>query len=51
METELLKVKRDTPLLRYEGLVYDAEGRLIEYFDNLIIPDGIEFSINDSEER
>lgn len=51
METELLKVKRDTPLLRYEGLVYDAEGRLIEYFDNLIIPDGIEFSINDCEER
>lgn len=47
METELLRINRDKPLVRYEGLIYDRKDRLIEYFDNVIIPESIEFHIRD----
>ncbi len=47
MEAELLKVNKDEPLIRYEGLVYDRKGRLIEFFDNVLKPDSIEFRLRD----
>lgn len=47
MEAELLRVGKDEPLIRYEGLLYDRKGRLIQYFDNMIVPDSIEFHIRD----
>lgn len=46
-EAELLRVKKDKPLIRYEGLLYDKRDRLINYFDNVIIPDSLEFHIRD----
>ncbi len=47
MEAELLRVGKDEPLIRYEGLIYDKKDRLIEYFDNVVMPDNIEFHIRD----
>lgn len=47
MEAELLRVGKDEPLIRYEGLIYDRKDRLIEYFDNVVMPDNIEFHIKD----
>lgn len=47
METELLRISRKEPLIRYEGLIFDRKDRLIEFFDNAVIPDSIEFHIRD----
>lgn len=47
MEAELLRVSRDEPLIRYEGLIHDRKDRLIEYFDNVVLPARIEFHIRD----
>lgn len=47
MEAELLRVNKDEPIIRYEGLLRDRKDRLIEYFDNAIIPDSIEFHIRE----
>lgn len=47
MEAELLRVDKNEPLIRYEGLMYDRKGRLIELFDNTILPDSMEFRIRD----
>lgn len=47
MESELLRVSRDEPLIRYEGLIFDRKERLIEYFDNVILPDSVEFHIRE----
>ena len=47
MEAELLRISKDEPLIRYEGLIYDRKDRLIEYFDNVVMPDNIEFHIRD----
>lgn len=47
MEAELLKISRNEPIIRYEGLIYDKKGRLIEFFDNVIIPERIEFHIRE----
>lgn len=47
MEAELLRISKGEPLIRYEGLIYDRKDRLIEYFDNLVLPDSIEFHIRD----
>jgi GntR family transcriptional regulator len=47
MEAELLRVRKDEPLMRYEGLVYDRKGRLIEFFDNVLLIGSIEFRIRD----
>lgn len=46
-ESELLKISKGGMLVRYEGLIYDRKGRLIEAFDNVVIPDSIEFHIRD----
>jgi DNA-binding GntR family transcriptional regulator len=47
MEAELLRVSRNEPLIRYDGMIYDRKDRLIEYFDNVVVPDNIEFHIRD----
>lgn len=47
IEAELLRVRTDEPLMRYEGLVYDRKGRLIEFFDNVLLIGSIEFRIRD----
>jgi DNA-binding GntR family transcriptional regulator len=47
MEAELLRVSRNEPLIRYDGMIYDRKDRLIEYFDNVVMPDNIEFHIRD----
>lgn len=47
LEAELLNVKKDEPLIRFEGMIYDRKGRLMEYYDNVILPDRIEFRIRD----
>jgi DNA-binding GntR family transcriptional regulator len=47
MEAELLKVSRDEPLIKYEGLIYDRKDRLIEFFDNVIMTENIQFRLRD----
>lgn len=47
MEAELLRVSMDEPLIRFEGLIHDRKDRLIEFFDNVVLPDRIEFHIRD----
>jgi GntR family transcriptional regulator len=44
-EAELLEVEVDEPLLRCEGVIYDRKGRLIEYFDNLLRIEMLEFCV------
>lgn len=43
LEAELLKVSLSTPLMKYQGLVYDKKERLIEYFENIMLPERFEF--------
>jgi len=43
LESILLNIKESKPVMRYEGLVYDREGRLLEYFDDIILKDQIQF--------
>ncbi|MCC7571259.1 GntR family transcriptional regulator [Candidatus Micrarchaeota archaeon] len=43
LESELLKIERDEPVMRYEGIVYDSKGRIVEFFDNTILMDSVEF--------
>lgn len=47
LEAELLRIGRDEPIIRYEGLIYDRKNRLIEFFDNVVLPENIEFRIRD----
>lgn len=47
LEAALLKISRNEPLIRYEGIVYDKKGRVVEFFDNFIRIDCIEFRIRD----
>jgi len=47
MEAELLRISKNEPLIRYEGLLYDKRDRLIEYFNNVVLTDIIEFHIRD----
>jgi DNA-binding GntR family transcriptional regulator len=47
MEAELLRISKDEPVIRYDGMIYDRKDRLIEYFDNVVMPDNIEFHIRD----
>lgn len=47
MEAELLRISKNEPLIRYEGLLYDKKDRLIEYFNNVVLTDIIEFHIRD----
>jgi len=43
LESILLNIDVARPVMRYEGLVYDREGRLLEYFDDIILKDQIQF--------
>lgn len=43
LESELLNTTRFRPLMRYEGIVYDSEERLIEYFDDIILKEKVQF--------
>lgn len=43
LEAELLKVSPSKPLMKYQGLVYDKKGRLVEYFENIMLIEKIEF--------
>ena len=47
LESELLRISRDEPLVRYEGLLRDRKDRLVNYFDNVVFPDSIVFHIRD----
>lgn len=47
LESELLNIRVAKPVMRYEGLVYDKEDRLIEYFDDIILKDQVQFISND----
>ncbi|MDO4755492.1 MAG: GntR family transcriptional regulator [Parabacteroides sp.] len=43
LESELLNLKVAKPVMRYEALAYDRHGRLIEYFDDIILKDKVQF--------
>lgn len=43
LESELLHTTRLHPVMRYEGLVYDRRNRLIEYFDDIILKEKVQF--------
>lgn len=43
LEAELLKVEISSPLIKYQGLVYEKKGRLIEYFETVMRMEKIEF--------
>ncbi|MDF3001572.1 MAG: GntR family transcriptional regulator [Bacillota bacterium] len=48
LESELLKVSPAKPLIKYHGLVYEKKGRLLEYFETIMLSDKIEFIIHRS---
>lgn len=48
LEAELLKVSTSEPLIKYQGLVYERRGRLLEYFETIMICDKIEFIIHNN---
>jgi GntR family transcriptional regulator len=43
LEAELLKINLSKPLIKYQGLVYERRGRLLEYFETVLLSDKIEF--------
>lgn len=45
LEAELLKVSPSKPLIKYQGLAYEKKGRLLEYFETILLSDKIEFII------
>jgi len=45
LEAELLKVSPSKPLIKYQGLAYEKKGRLLEYFETVLLSDKIEFII------
>ncbi len=51
LESELLKLRRSRPLMRYEGRVYDRRERLIEYFDDIIVKEKVQFVSNETQIR
>ena len=48
LEAELLKIDPSKPLIKYQGLVYEKKGRLLEYFETVMLSDKIEFIIQRS---
>ena len=46
LEAELLKVSPSQPLIKYQGMVYEKRGRLLEYFETILRSDKIEFIIH-----
>ena len=49
LESELLNLKVAKPGMRYEALAYDRHDRLIEYFDDIILKDKVQFISDDRE--
>lgn len=47
LESELLNLKVSRPIMRYEALAYDRHDRLIEYFDDIILKDKVQFISDD----
>ncbi|MEE0771896.1 MAG: GntR family transcriptional regulator [Anaerovoracaceae bacterium] len=47
LESELLNVNMSKPVIRYEALAYDRHNRLIEYFDDIIIKEKVQFISDD----
>lgn len=47
LESILLNISVARPVMRYEGLVYDREGRLLEYFDDIILKEQVQFISNE----
>ena len=45
LEAELLKVNPSKPLIKYQGLAYEKKGRLLEYFETILLSEKIEFII------
>lgn len=43
LESELLHTSRSRPVMRYEGQVYDRKNRLVEYFDDIILKEKVQF--------
>lgn len=43
LESELLNLKVAKPAMRYEALAYDRHDRLVEYFDDIILKDKVQF--------
>lgn len=43
LESELLNLKVAKPVMRYEALAYDRHDRLVEYFDDIILKDKVQF--------
>lgn len=46
LEAELLKISPSKPLIKYQGMVYERKGRLLEYFETVMLSDKIEFIIH-----
>lgn len=46
LEAELLKVSPSKPLIKYQGLVYERKGHLLEYFETILRSDKIEFVVD-----
>lgn len=47
LESELLNLRVAKPVMRYEALAYDRHDRLIEYFDDIILKDKVQFISDD----
>lgn len=47
LESELLNIDMKKPVMRYEGIVFDSEGRLIEYYDDILLKEKVEFFSNE----
>lgn len=43
LESELLHQKMLKPMMRYEALAYDIHNRLVEYFDDIILKEKVQF--------
>jgi len=46
LESELLNLPEKQTAMRYEGMVYDQKGRLVEYFDDIMLKDKVQFAGN-----
>jgi len=51
LESELLKISRYKPLMRFEGLVYDKRNILVEYFDSIFLMDKVTFLVDERDRR
>ncbi len=47
LEAELLRISKKEPIIRYEGMLRDRKDRIVDYFENVVMPDSIEFHVRD----